>query len=149
MTEHNCDQWPRQPVEELKPRVSRRSFLTFAATSLATLGMPVVANAALAAASKVKACKTSAVPVRGMKAFTLKGQSVIITQPKKGTFRVFSSTCPHQGAQISALSGTNLVCTAHGSRFDSSTGKVTMGPAPTGLKKYSVTVKNGYLYITV
>ncbi|MEN9710811.1 MAG: hypothetical protein RL441_803 [Actinomycetota bacterium] len=149
MTQHNCDQWPKQPAEELKPSVSRRAFLTAAATSFAVLGMPSIANAALAASTQVKACKTSAVPVRGMKAYKLKGKSLIITQPKKGTFRVFSSACTHEGARVTGLSGTNLVCPEHGARYDTTTGAVTGGPAPKALKKYKVVVKNGYLFITV
>lgn len=149
MTEHNCEQWPKQPVEELKPRVSRRALLTAAATSFAALGMPAIAHAALAASTQLKACKTTAVPVRGMKAYKLKGKSLIITQPKKGTFRVFTSRCTHEGATLNRVSGSNLVCPEHGARFDTTTGKVTAGPAQRALTKYKVVVKNGYLYITV
>lgn len=149
MSDHDCEQWAASPAQDLSARVDRRSVLKFAAVALATIGLAAPAQAAMAASTKVKACKTSAVPVRGMKAFTVKGQSVLITQPKKGTFRVFSSVCTHAGGAVNSLSGTNLVCSVHGSRFDTTTGKPTSGPAMTGLKKYTVSVKNGFLYITV
>ena len=149
--EHPCvGQQPQNDrAIELKPSLTRRHVLRAAAIGLAAAGLGTTAEAAMAASTKVKACKTSAVPVRGLKTFKVKGQTVLITQPRKGTFRVFSSVCTHAGAVVTGLSGTNLVCTAHGSKFNTSTGKPTAGPAMTPLKKYAVSVKNGFLYITV
>lgn len=134
---------------QLNPGLSRRKALKAAAVLLASVGLTSQSQGAFAAASQVKAGKASAVPVKGAKAYTLNGKYILVTQPKAGVFKAFSGLCTHQGAQISGIQGTNLVCTVHGSMFDTTTGAVKSGPAPTGLSKFTVTNKAGTLYISM
>ena len=136
-------------AESLDGQQTRRALLKGIGAGLIAVGLSGLGGQAQAAGSLVKAGKATAIPVKGAKAFTLKGQLIIVTQPKAGVFKAFSGICTHQGAQISALQGTNLICNVHGSAFDTTTGKVTGGPAPTALKTFAVTNKSGTLYIAI
>ncbi len=144
-----CPQPNREHYEPIKPQVSRRQLLRVAAAGFAALGLSVQAEMASAASKRVKAAKTSAIPLRGVKGFTLNGQFIIITQPRKGVFKAFSGSCTHQGVRMSSVQGSDVVCSAHGSKFSATTGKVTSGPAMTALKTYKVTVSKGDIYVTV
>lgn len=144
-----CPQPDRSNYEPLHQSVTRRQVFKFAAAGLAALGFSAQAEVALAAGKRVKAGRVKSIPVRGVKAFTLNGQYIIITQPKKGTFKAFSGSCTHQGVRMSSVSGTNVVCTAHGSTFSATTGQVTKGPATSALKTYRTSVKKGFVYVTV
>ena len=53
--------------------------------------------------------------------------------------------CAHQGAEVQ-VAGTHLQCPAHGSEYDNR-GRVTNGPAETGLRTFPVTVSNNQLFI--
>lgn len=144
-----CNQWEREPGIELKPSVTRRNILKAAAIGLGALGFSASAEAAMAASTVVKVGKATAIPVKSGKSYTLKGKYIIITQPKKGVFKAFTGICTHEGERITAVSGTNMVCRAHGASFNSTTGKVTGGPASRSLKTYKVVNKSGILYITL
>jgi nitrite reductase/ring-hydroxylating ferredoxin subunit len=140
---------PRPGAIDLNPALSRRAWLAGVAGILGTLGLTSAASAAQAAAKTVKLGNAADVPLKSAKPYFVGTQYILVTQPAKGVYKAFSGVCTHQGVNISNLSGTNLVCPAHQSSFDTTTGKVTGGPAPTGLKKYPLTIKAGALYITV
>ena len=53
--------------------------------------------------------------------------------------------CAHQGAEVQ-VAGTHLQCPAHGSEYDNR-GRVTNGPAETGLRTFPVSVTNNQLFI--
>lgn len=53
--------------------------------------------------------------------------------------------CAHQGAEVQ-VAGTHLQCPAHGSEYDNR-GKVTNGPAETGLRTFPVTVSHNQIFI--
>ena len=142
-------QWEREPGTALKPNMTRRRMLQAAAVGLAAIGLSIPAEAAMAASTQVKAGKASTVPLKSGRSFTLKGQYIIVTQPKKGVYKAFSGICTHQPQYITGISGTNLVCRAHGAYFDTTTGNPTGGPGRRALTHYKVTNKSGMLYITL
>ena len=74
--------------------------------------------------------------------------SVVVTQPTKGSYKAFSSVCPHQGCQVGQVTEEAIVCTCHGSRFDPKTGDVTAGPAEKGLPAKQVAVQGAKLHVT-
>ena len=149
ISESNCPQPDRSGYQELRPSVTRRQIFGLAAASLAAIGLTTQANAAFAAGKKVKAGRVTAIPVGGVKGFTLKGSYIIITQPKKGTFKAFGGVCTHQGVRMSSVRGTAVVCSAHGSTFNTTTGKVANGPATRALKTYATSVSGGFVYVTI
>ena len=53
----------------------------------------------------------------------------------KNEIKVYSSKCTHAGCRITKSEGSNIICGCHGSRFESSTGKVTKGPALENLRQ--------------
>lgn len=53
--------------------------------------------------------------------------------------------CAHQGAEVN-VAGSFLQCPAHGSEYDNR-GRVTTGPAETGLRTFPVVVSNDQLFI--
>lgn len=151
LEEHTCpsQQWQRDPGIPLKPNMTRRHLLKAAAVGLAAMGMSATADAAMAASSLVKVGKVTEIPLKKARAYTLKGQYIILTQPKKGVFKAFSGICTHQGQMIGGYQGSNLICRAHGSTFDTTSGNVTGGPAMRGLTRYKLTNKKGVLYIAM
>mgnify|MGYP003340146536 FL=1 len=139
----------RDPGPPLKTNMTRRHLLKAAAVSLAALGMSATADAAMAASSLVKVGKVTDIPLKKARSYTLKGKYIIVTQPKKGMFKAFSGICTHQGQMIGGYQGSNLICRAHGSTFDTTTGNATGGPAMRSLTRYKLTNKKGVLYITL
>ncbi|MFF0474559.1 Rieske (2Fe-2S) protein [Streptomyces sp. NPDC004284] len=71
--------------------------------------------------------RTGDIPVGGGKILADKG--LVITQPKAGEFKAFSSKCTHQGCAVSSIKDGAIVCPCHQSRFDISDGSVKSGPA--------------------
>lgn len=83
---------------------------------------------------------TADVPVGG--GLILAQQAVVITQPTKGDFKGFSSTCTHMGCTVGSVSDT-INCPCHGSMFSIEDGSVVGGPAPAGLAAKDVVVDGG------
>ncbi|MFD0144682.1 MULTISPECIES: Rieske (2Fe-2S) protein [unclassified Streptomyces] len=75
--------------------------------------------------------KTADIPVGGGK--VIDGQGVVITQPKAGEFKAFSSKCTHQGCAVSGVADGVITCPCHQSLFDASDGTVKGGPATSPL----------------
>lgn len=85
--------------------------------------------------------RTSAVPVGG--GVIVSG--IVVTQPSAGTFRGFGTTCTHKGCDVNRVSGGNIACPCHGSRFSIADGSVTNGPASKPLPARGVTVRSGWV----
>ena len=85
----------------------------------------------------------SDVPVgSAVAATTANGDKIIVAQPSEGTIVAYSAVCTHQGCIVEPQ-GSELQCPCHGSVFESATGEVTKGPAPSALPTVAVTVKDG------
>ncbi|GHG20711.1 Rieske (2Fe-2S) protein [Streptomyces hydrogenans] len=83
--------------------------------------------------------KTGDIPVGGGKVLASKG--VVITQPKAGEYKAFSSKCTHAGCAVSEVKDGTIVCPCHQSRFDISDGSVKSGPATSPLPPEPIEVK--------
>jgi thiosulfate dehydrogenase (quinone) large subunit len=101
--------------------------------------------------SGTKIGAASVVPVKGAASFQdpASGDPAIVVQPTAGTFLAFDAVCPHAGCTVEYDSGSAaFVCPCHGSRFDGSSGAVTVGPANSGLAKIRVAKgPDGQLYV--
>ena len=82
--------------------------------------------------------KTSDIPEGGGKIF--KDQGVVVTQPKAGTYKAFSSKCTHQGCAVSSIANGVIVCPCHKSEFSVEDGSVKKGPATQALPAEQITV---------
>ena len=122
--------------------ISRRGLLVAIATGTAAIGLTGLSSVAANAAKTFTVCKTSAIPVRGGKTFSVGGKKILITQPKAGTFKAFVAICTHQGGALSGAKNNEIVCPLHGARFDATTG-APKAVAPTPLGKVSVSVAGG------
>jgi Rieske Fe-S protein len=71
----------------------------------------------------------------------------VITQPKAGEFKAFSSTCTHKGCTVAKISGDTITCPCHGSQYSTTDGSVKRGPAPSPLAPMSITDKGGELFL--
>jgi Rieske Fe-S protein len=67
------------------------------------------------------------------------------------TLKVFANKCTHAGCRINKEIDGQLVCPCHGSRYDSSTGKVLQGPAglPLTTIPFSTDTKTGEITIKI
>ncbi|MEV8585302.1 Rieske (2Fe-2S) protein [Streptomyces sp. NPDC051180] len=82
--------------------------------------------------------KTGDIPVGGGKVLADRG--LVITQPKAGEFKAFSSKCTHAGCAVGAVEGGAIVCPCHQSHFDVSDGSVKSGPATAPLPPMPIQV---------
>jgi nitrite reductase/ring-hydroxylating ferredoxin subunit len=95
------------------------------------------------AASGTKLAKTSAIPEGGGTIF--KDQKVVVTQPKEGTYKAFSSICTHRGCPVTSVSDGMIICPCHMSKFRVADGSVVAGPATTPLPAVDIKVEGGYI----
>ncbi|WLQ67903.1 Rieske (2Fe-2S) protein [Streptomyces sp. NBC_01201] len=70
-------------------------------------------------------------------------QEVVVTQPKAGEFKAFSSKCTHQGCAVKGIADGVITCPCHNSTFDAATGEVTGGPATRPLPEKQIRVEGG------
>lgn len=138
-------------VEETKLSLTRRNFFAGFAVAATSLGLTGIASSADAASKKYKVCATKDVKVGGGSIFYIASINtmVLITQPKKDVFRAFNPACTHLGTQVSKIEGTNIRCTSHNALFDTNSGAVKRGPASLPLQKYTLTVTNKIVYVTL
>jgi Rieske Fe-S protein len=90
--------------------------------------------------------KVADIPVGGGKIFA--DMHAVVTQPKAGQFKAFSSICTHKGCPVSNVDKGTINCFCHGSKFDAATGKVTHGPAVKALPRKTVTVNGDSITIS-
>ena len=84
------------------------------------------------------------IPVGGGKIFADAG--AVITQPKAGEFKAFSSTCTHQQCPLASVT-TTINCNCHGSQFSITDGSVVHDPATTALPAKTLTVSGDNLVV--
>ena len=83
-----------------------------------------------------------------MKGLDLDGRRVLVVN-LDGTLRAFDGTCTHEEADLSTgfLLGERVTCPLHLSQFDLTTGEAVNPPATQPLKRYSVIVKDGDVFV--
>lgn len=131
--------------------ISRRTMLmSGGVTALALAGLSACGDtaptpgASSAAAPAGVTAKTADIPVGGGKIFT--EAQAVVTQPKAGEFKAFSSICTHQNCPVTQVTAT-INCACHGSQFALADGAVVTGPATTPLPARTVTVDGDSLSI--
>lgn len=134
---------------------SRRNILKGSLLASLVALLPSRALGQVSSASKVRACKRSAIPVGGGKIVQTSKGSLLITQPRRGTFRVFSASCTHEGCTVgpfdhtqNAVQGGRVSCPCHGAQFSASDGSVLRGPARSSLRKFTATIDSTYVYVS-
>jgi len=85
--------------------------------------------------------KASQIPVGGGVVFA--NHQVVVTQPKAGTYKAFSSVCTHAGCQCNEVASGMINCPCHGASFSISDGSALQGPTQTPLPAKTVTVTDG------
>ncbi|MBW0088165.1 Rieske (2Fe-2S) protein [Pseudonocardia sp. KRD-184] len=119
-------------------QIDRRTVVIGAAALTAGLTVAGCASGAGSApAATGPLATTTDVPVGGATIFA--DRAVVVTQATAGSFAAFSTVCPHQGCNVNAVEGAEIICPCHDSRFDL-TGAVLTGPAESGLAAVPVTV---------
>ncbi|MHC3475109.1 Rieske (2Fe-2S) protein [Streptomyces sp. 7R007] len=132
----------------MTPRSTRRTVILAAGAAALAAGCAKYGDSG-SGSSSVKAsggasggqelARTSDIPVGGGTIFA--DEKVVVTQPKEGEFKAFSSICTHQGCPVTSVSGGTINCPCHGSRFHIADGSVAHGPAPRPLPEERVEVE--------
>jgi nitrite reductase/ring-hydroxylating ferredoxin subunit len=126
--------------------ISRRGLLVAIASGTAAIGLTGLSSVAANAAKTYTVCKTSAVPVKGGKTFSVGGKNILITQPKKGSFKAFLAICTHQGGALDGATNNEIMCNLHGAKFDATSG-MAKAVAPRPLGKVTVSVSAGNIKV--
>lgn len=113
-------------------------------TVVAAVGAAGLAVALTACGSQDEAsggsalAKTTDIPEGGGKVFG--DEKVVVSQPKAGDYKAFSTICTHQNCPMTDLKEDTLSCACHGSQFSVLDGSVKKGPAtqPLAAKEISV-----------
>jgi Rieske Fe-S protein len=87
---------------------------------------------------------TSQVPDGGGK--IIDGKNIVITQPRRGSFKAFSAICTHEGCIVSSVSNGTINCPCHGSKFSIKNGSVVKGPATTPLARIAIKVEGSSIF---
>ncbi len=122
--------------------ITRRGLLVSLASGLAAIGLTGLGAQVSNAAKTFTVCKTSAIPVKGGKTFSVGGNKVLITQPKKGSFRAYVAVCTHQGGALNGAENNEIACNLHGAKFDAATG-MAKSVASRPLAKVAIAVSAG------
>lgn len=133
--------------------LSRRAVILIgsAGTAAALAGCSTDASAGVGAGSQTTSAGGSApqevakladIPVGSSISATLDGKPILVSQPKEGSVIAFSAICPHQGCVVKPGNG-EFDCPCHQSRFNTATGEVLGGPAPSPLEQIPVHVTGG------
>jgi Rieske Fe-S protein len=75
--------------------------------------------------------------------------TMLVVRNDATTISAFTATCTHQQCTINGFTEGVFQCPCHGSRFNPSSGSVVRGPASQGLRKFTATLANGVVSITV
>ena len=113
-----------------------------AAATIASLAGGSLKKKTAVTTSGAEIVKLANFPVGSTKQFAAKdGSPAILFRTKSGVY-AYSAVCTHQGCTVSYDSlGHTMRCPCHGATYDSTSGKVLSGPAPTPLPKISVAIK--------
>lgn len=122
--------------------LSRRGLISAASVGVSA---PLIVDGTATAAGRA-VIATSKVPVGGGVVVT--SRDVVVTQPKKGRFRVFSSVCTHAGCSVGSVSARKINCPCHGSQFAITNGSAVTGPATASLPAKAFTIKKGKIYLS-
>jgi uncharacterized membrane protein/nitrite reductase/ring-hydroxylating ferredoxin subunit len=85
-----------------------------------------------------------------MKLLHIKGKRIVLGRTAEG-YVAFDDRCTHEGGSLAGgmmICGT-VQCPWHGSQFDGKTGRVKAGPAKGNLATYSISLKDGKVYLTL
>jgi Rieske Fe-S protein len=89
--------------------------------------------------------KAADIPVGSGKIFP--DAQTVITQPKEGEFKAFSSICTHQACPVATVTDT-INCDCHGSKYSITDGSVANPPAPNPLPAKTIEVDGETLTVT-
>ena len=122
----------------------RRSLLVGAGLAAAALGGLSACGGGAAKSGQARAAsvtaKTAEIPMGGGTIYA--DAQTVITQPRAGEFKAFSSICTHAGCPLATVTDT-INCNCHGSRFALADGAVVTGPATVPLPARQVQIANG------
>ena len=75
--------------------------------------------------------------------------TMLVVRNDATTISAFTATCTHQQCTVNGFTEGVFQCPCHGSRFNASSGSVVRGPAAQGLRKFTASITNGVVSITV
>jgi len=115
----------RDAMPEPPPPLPRRTFLGCAAA--ATCAVAAGCGTGRAADAAPFTVPAADIPIGGARFYP--DQATVVTQPDRGEFHAFLTTCTHQGCTVSEIRDGLIRCACHGSRFRPTDGSAARGPA--------------------
>ncbi len=100
---------------------------------------------------EVEFCKASEIPVGTMRAETLDEARIVVFHHEDGSFSALEDRCSHADVKLSrgSFGAGQVVCPAHGAKFDAKTGKQLCMPAVRPVRTYAVREVEGTLMIVL
>ena len=97
----------------------------------------------------VRVASLDDVPQGSMKGFEVGYDRILIVHTEKGLFAM-NDECSHERVPLSdgkLMKSGQVLCTAHGARFNPETGAVEAPPAIVGVDTFAVKVENGDIFV--
>lgn len=125
-------------------------------TSATSPGGSAATGTALASASATVNGRVVSVVVDGSPLTAVGGAALVRTglgnfllaRTGQDTVAALGAACTHEGNVVTNFTGTQFVCTVHGSQFNTS-GTVARGPATRALPTFATTLAGGVVSFTV
>jgi 3-phenylpropionate/trans-cinnamate dioxygenase ferredoxin subunit len=98
----------------------------------------------------VRVCSTEDIPVGRMKAFEIGPDRFLVAHTGEDFFAVVDE-CTHEAVPLSEgrVRGNEILCRAHGAKFDLKTGAVTAPPAIVPIETLEVDVRGDEVYVRI
>ena len=96
----------------------------------------------------VRVCSTDEIPVKSLKGFEI-GPNRLVVAHTEGGFYAVVDECSHEAVPLSdgRVRGKDILCRAHGAKFDLETGAVTAPPAIVPIETLEVEIRGDDIYV--
>jgi len=96
----------------------------------------------------IRVCSTNEVPVKTLKGYKIGPNRIVLAHTEDGFYAAVDE-CSHEAVPLSEgrVRGKDILCRAHGAKFDLKTGAVTAPPAIVPIETLEVETRGDDVYV--